>query len=232
MNLNNLIQYCRLNNMDDPLAGIQVPEPLNPAAVRAAIVVRCGLLTPIYNNPDVFRQITADWFFNKQWNFAHLVKVLRAEYSPIENYDRYEEYEDTHTGTVTNDGGSKDTHSGEDKRTGGYTDTNSGQDETTNEVSAENANDYQPDTKSTDKAGKVLTNTHNDTDQYGHIIDRKDNNTRTDDLKDTHKAHLHGNIGTTKNTEMMLDEIAMIGQFDPYKWIASQFENDMMIMLY
>lgn len=232
MNLNNLIQYCRTMGYDDPLAGISVPEPLSAEAVRAAIVVRCGLLTPIYNDPDVFRQIAADWFYNKQWNFQHLVKVLQAEYSPIENYDRYEEWTDTHTGTVKNDGTGKDTHGGKDTRTGGYTDTNSGQDETTNEVSAENASTYQPDTKSTDRAGKVLTNTHNDTDQYGHTIDRKDNNTRTDDLKDTHVAHLHGNIGTTKNTEMMLDEIGLIGQFDPYKWIASQFENDMMIMLY
>ncbi len=232
MNLNNLIQYCRLNNLDDPLSGIQVPAPLNPAAVRAAIVVKCGLLTPIYNDPDTFRQIAADWFYNKQWNFEHLIKVLTAEYSPIENYDRYEEYTDTHTGTVKNDGGSKDTHSGSDTRSGGYTDTNSGSDTTINEVSAENASTYQADNKSTETAGKVLTNTHNDTDQYGHIIDRKDNNTQTNDLTDKHVAHLHGNIGTTKNTEMLLDEIDMIGKFDPYKWIAGQFENDLMIMIY
>lgn len=224
MNLNNIIQYCEIYKLPDIFTGIQVPDPLSKEAVRAAIMVRCGLLTPVYTEPDVLRQMVADWFFNKQWNFEHLVKVIKAEYSPIENYDRYEEYTDVHDGT------GKDTHGGNDTRkyNANNKDTDGGSDITTNEVSAENAGTYQPDNQSTLQHGRTTDYDRDETtqDSYGHTIDRKE------DWTNKHIAHLHGNIGTTKNTEMVLDELSLLGQFDPYKWIAEQFEKDFMLWIY
>ena len=224
MNLNNLVQYCRYNDLPDIFEGIRVPSPLSAEAVRAAIMVKCGLLTPIYSEPDVLRQIVTDWFTDKQWNFEHLANIIKAKYSPIENYDRYEDYTDTHSGS------GNDTHGGQDVRTdaGTNTDTNSGSDTTTNEVSAENATTYQADNKSTLQHGKSNTFNLNEThtDKYGRTINH------TDSYTNSHTAHLHGNIGTTQNVEMINGELQLIGQFDPYKWIASQFENDFCIMVY
>ena len=114
MNLKNLVDYCRLNNLESPFAGAHVPAPLNLETVLNAIMVRCGLLTPVYNDPDTFRDITGIWFDTKQWTFEHLIKIIESEYSPIENV--FEER------TETSIYGSTQT------RTGGFTDTNSGTD--------------------------------------------------------------------------------------------------------
>lgn len=248
MNLNNLIQYCREMGLEDPLSGISVPEPLKADYVRSAIVVRCGLLTPIYSEPDVFRSITADWFYTKQWTFEHLVKIIEAEYSPIENYDRYEDWTDTHTGTVKNDSSSNGEKTGSSARSEQYkddgngktTETPTGQDVTTNETSAENISTYQPDNKSTVDYGKIVTteteNGSTSDREYSESNNERDkrsgNDLRTDDLTDRHIGHLHGNIGTTQNVEMLLGELSLIGQFDPYKWIAEQFEKDFMVWVY
>lgn len=224
MNLNNIVQYCKIYNLPDIFEGINVPAPLSKKAVRSAIMVKCGLLTPVFGEPDVLRQTITDWFFEKQWAFSHLVKILNAEYSPIENYDRYEDITDTHEGT------GKDTHGGNDTRTfkADNKDIDSGTDTTTNEISAENASTYQADNKRTEGYGKITDYDRDETtqDSYGHTIDKKE------DWKTVHTAHIHGNIGTTKNAEMILDDLNLIGQFDPYKWIAGQFENDFMIMIY
>lgn len=237
MNLNNLVQYCRINNLDDIFAGLSVPAPLNPAAVKSAIMVRCGLLTPVYNDPDTMRQLVADWFFQKQWTLQHVVKIIEAEYSPIENYDRYENSTDTHKGTVKDEGGGNDTHSGKDTnnlKIVNDTDAHTGTDTTTNTISAENSNVYSPDNKSELQHGETITYNKDDTTTitHGHKIDRTDHNTRTDDLTDKHESHMHGNIGIVTNQQMIEAELKLLEHFDAYRWIAEQFEKDFMIMLY
>ena len=237
MNLNNLIKYCHNFGLPDPLSGINVPNELDASLVRSAIVVRCGLLTPVYGEPEVFTAIVADWFAEKQWTFEHLVKIIKAEYSPIENYDRYEDSTDTHKGTVKDAGTSKDTHSGKDEnnlKIINDTDAYTGTDTTTNTISAENSSAYQPDNKTEFQNGKTITYNKNDTTTYthGHKIDRTDDNTRTNDLTDKHNAHMHGNIGVTKTQEMIELELSLLSKFDPYRWIAEQFENEFMLMIY
>ena len=179
MNLQNLIDYCKAYDLPDPLSGISVPEPIDADRVRAAIMMRCGLLEPVYPQPDVFRQTLAQWFDNRAWNFEHLIKIIRAEYSPIENTDKYSDHSISRDGNETiRQGGSdiimdggKDTVqlSGSDETALSGTDTlqlsgsdttsASGTDTTTetpnttttrtDEISAENANTYQPDNKQT-----------------------------------------------------------------------------------
>lgn len=235
MNLQNLIDYGQYSDIDI-FSGVQVPAPLSADTTKSAIMVRCGLLTPVYSEPETMRDMIKHWFITKQWTFEHLIHVIQAEYSPIENYDRYEDWEESHTGTQKNAGTGNETNSGTDTHTinGGYTDTHSGTDTTENTVSAYNASTYQADTKQELKHGEALKNTHNETDalQHGHQVNRTDNNTRTDDLKDKHTAHLHGNIGVTTNQQMINEELELLRHFDIYSYIAKLFEEDMMLMIY
>lgn len=48
----------------------------------------------------------------------------------------------------------------------------------------------------------------------------------------THEAHLHGNIGTTRNQEMISDEIKLRGEFNIYELIADVFIKEFCIMIY
>lgn len=236
MNLNNIIHYCREFGLPDPLSGIRVPSPFKADLVRSAIVVRCGLLTPVYGEPEVLTAVISDWFAEKQWTLEHLAKIIQAEYSPIENYDRYEDWTDDHTGSVTDKGSGKDIHSGEDTRTyvRDQSVVGSGQDTIENTISADNASTYQPDNKTVDQAGKTTTTTNDDTttDTYGHVIDKESGNTRTDNLKDKHVGRMHGNIGIVTNQTMIEAELSLLAKFDPYRWIAEQFENEFMLMIY
>lgn len=168
MNLQNLVDFCEGAGLPSPFAGATVPAPLNVDICISAIMVRCGLLTPCYNDPDTFRNITSIWFERKQWTFEHLINVIQAEYSPIENVKEYRKEETTYGHTETKTGGYKDTeggkdtvalsgtdteaHSGTDSTTLSGTDSrdisNTGTDTTTNTISAFDSSTYQPDNKS------------------------------------------------------------------------------------
>lgn len=214
--------------LPDPLEGIAVPDPINRDAVRSAIVVRCGMLTPVYGEPEVFRAIVRDWFYDKQWTFAHLIKVIQAEYSPIENVDEYQEYTDETSG------GSTEARSGgwseNKKNNGSYQDTHSGGEVTENTTSAENRDTYQPDNKTEFTDTKKLNNTHTDTDTTTHTDTGKI--TRSEDGGSKHVGHRHGNVGITSNNQLINEELDLLRHFDIYKYIAELFEADNMLMIY
>lgn len=257
MNLQNLVDYCEYNHLPSPFAGASVPEPLDLDTCLSAIMVRCGLLTPMFNDPDTFRNITTQWFTQKQWTFEHLINVIQAEYSPIENV--FEERTETttygHTNTKT--GGFKDTNGGKDTVKDSGKDTvkdsgkderdvsNSGTDTTTNTISAFNSSTYQPDNESktlhghkvdedltygkqTDTTfGKQTETTH------GHTLERVYNSEKdAEGGKDELSVKRHGNIGVTTSQQLINEELELLRHFDIYGYIAELFEKDNMIMIY
>ena len=225
MNLQNLINYCKEFDLPDPFSGAVVPEPLNIDTVKSAIMIRCGLLTPVYPEPEVFTKMVTHWFDVKQWTFEHLINVIQAEYSPIENVfeDKTEETEHGHT--ETRSGGYKDTEGGKDQRDI----KNTGTDSTTNTISAFNSSTYQPDNKSDLLHGLTV----DDDTTYGHTSERVYNSDKmTHGGKDTITTHRHGNIGVTSAEQLINEELDLLRHFDIYGFIAEKFEKDNMIMIY
>ena len=123
MNLQNLVDYCQEYGLPDPFSGASVPAPLNIDTVISAIMVRCGLQTPLYGEPDTFRNATTHWFLTKQWTFEHLINIIQAEYSPIENVFEVsnEKTQYGHNNTIT--GGYKDSEAGKDTEAHSGTDS-------------------------------------------------------------------------------------------------------------
>lgn len=157
MNLQNLVDYCQEMGLPDPFSGASVPAPLNLDTVKSAIMVRCGLLTPVYGEPEVFTSMTTHWFFTKQWTFEHLIKIIQSEYSPIENVSelRNEKTKYGHVNTKT--GGYKDTEAGKD------TDTHSGKDTVTNSGKDVSENSGKDVTAYTGTDNRDISNTGTDT---------------------------------------------------------------------
>lgn len=108
MNLQNQIFYLKSLKNENMFDGVVVPAPLDPAQVVDKIIWRCGLLEPAYTEPEVMHEMINLWFVTNQWNFDHLVNIILAEYSPIENTDKYSEHTENRTG------GGTVTHSGKD----------------------------------------------------------------------------------------------------------------------
>lgn len=109
----------------------------------------------------------------------------------------------------------------EDNRTetaeGHDTSVSTGSGETDNGRSAYNAG---ADYKKHDNA-KVSSEGRNSSDSSTDVVG-----------KVTHKAHLYGNIGTTRSQEMVSDEIHLRGEFNVYELIADVFIKEFCIMIY
>ena len=94
---------------------INVPSPFTSALTEMAIKNRCGNMVPYYQTIQDFKTFASYWFSAHQLSFDHLSKIALAEYSPIENTDRYET--ETISGTSTEDSSNTSTQSGSDSST-------------------------------------------------------------------------------------------------------------------
>ena len=221
-----------------------VPARLDMQRVRGAIVMRCGLMTPLFSEPEVQRAATQQFFFENQWNFDHVLNILEAEYSPIENVQEFRQESTKNSGadTLTISRNSTETHSGKDMRSiqeSGTTGTQeTGTTGTENQISAENATTYQPDNKSTvtHGAGETTTHgkktsddlTHGETIAHGGSdIHKQDRGSRTD-----FEVFRHGNIGVTTNQQMINQELDLLERFNPYRFIADLYEKELMLGIY
>ena len=126
-NLQNLIYYCEDHNIN-LFEDCTVPTPLEMDQVVNNIILRCGLLTPVYSEPETFKMMTKMWFQSNQWNFEHLVKIMLANYSPIENVYESEQWKEQNSGTDKLTHGETHTLSGTDTLTHGEKHTLSGTD--------------------------------------------------------------------------------------------------------
>lgn len=109
MNLMNQIHYLEMFDLPLMFSGCSVPAPLVFDDVVSAIVKRCGLLEPAYSEPQVMQELTQLWFRTNQWQFEHLIKIILAEYSPIENTDRYSDHSVTRADNGSVEYGGSDT---------------------------------------------------------------------------------------------------------------------------
>lgn len=88
MTLQNQLDY-----LPSLLDGVVVPAGIDSNILKSEIMLECGLLTPLYSEPLTMKAAIAQWFASRAWTFEHLLKIVNSEYSPIENYDRYEHWD-------------------------------------------------------------------------------------------------------------------------------------------
>jgi hypothetical protein len=218
--------------------GLTLPEdsPLSRDIIINSILEKCGLNIPMYADVKVMRSAINLWSAKNQYTFIHVGKIYAADYSPIENTDRYDSItvdrgrdmkdnttiknQKTENGTTTNQ--NTNTHGGTD---------NSTIEETT---SADNVSDYQPKDKTNNTTRYNSTITDNGTNTINKTTGNNGTNNKAVDEKEktTTIQHLHGNIGTTTNTTLQSEEYALIKDYNPYDFIAGLFENSLTLCIY
>lgn len=163
------------------------------------------LLTGLQFNTDMFIQAYKT-SINKLWELESI------NFSPIENYDRYEEATVNKSGNETDNtikSGSKINTSTSNGSVSNESKINQTE---TNTVEPTSYNTNLVDTSKTSYSGDADTskttydNLVNDNKEvYNNITE---NNTRTyNDVKDTTESHIHGNIGVTTATAMMKEYV-------------------------
>lgn len=236
MNFQNQVEYGQLHNFD-VLGGVQAPSPLSPDVLKSHIMLRCGLLIPLYSEPETMREAVTHWFDYMAYGISKMLELAQAEYDPLENYHRTEKEKlwhhstDQDRGTIT----SADSGTIEDNRT--IADTGTIEDEggstTETTVSAYNSSDYEPDRKEEVTNGNTRTlNTERSDDNtrtFGNTNTKTLGTTKT--IQDDHRneREIYGNIGTMTTQEMFNQELDVLGRFNPYDWIVDRFEADLFL---
>lgn len=219
-------------------------SPFDKDLIVNTILMKCGLNIPMYADPYTMRSAIDIWSKKNQYTFEHIAKIYSAEYSPIENTDKYESItvdrnRDLKDNTAVQNTKKEDLDTSSDTTTNNTT-QHTGTDKNTIEetTSAENVSDYQPDNKTVSEMQHGEKITDNNKSVTKGESDRKTdiNGTTKKDVDEAEKTtttqHTHGNIGVTTNTTLQVEEYKLMSDYNPYTFIAGLFENELTLCVY
>lgn len=205
-----------LNSQNDSLfKSITLPEGIDKDLTVNEILLRCSEFEVQYPDPDFLKMATEHFFKKYRRTFEKWIEAYLAEYNPIENTDRYEEWTD------------KGTSEGKEKTNG--THTSNGSAEVTGNTT--NLHDVTTDTSGTYKPESKDTTSSKDTTQNSNTLgvdDTRDTNGKTENK---HVGHIHGNIGTM-TVEQLLRGSYDIAKWNIYAQIADLYCADLCIGVY
>lgn len=256
LTLNGMYQY-------DPTIfdGMILPEDYDREALFAEIMNRSGQLYPYHQIPSILKSNIRLWFSRNFLQFDRIMEALNAEYNPVENYDKHEEWtrtpdltdESQHTGkdTLQNSGKDSSQLSGTDTTTRTYTnynetDTRTGTDTIERQVSAYDSGTYQSAEKTIETFGsladsKTITGSHSDATSYGKKDEfthgKKQETSFGSTVTDRHTGteeyenYTHGNIGVRSAQELITQSIEL-AKYDVYVDIAERFEHEFLVQVY
>lgn len=194
--------------------GLEVPEGIDHDLLIDAILMRGGEYEVIYPNPVFLKDAIGSW--SKRWRpvIANWQKATTdmESINPLENYDRYETWNDkseSHSTDVMN--GSGTTH-------GVDTSNSSGSVSGTDTVSAYDSSALVNNT-GTSQSNSTNTNSSSD------VSSETDTTSKADTTGSSqHDAHIHGNIGVTTAGAMYREFYDIMAKYgNIYESIATIF---------
>lgn len=246
------ITMLGLYNYDPTLFDLMtLPADIDPDLVRDNILLQSAEFEVLYPNPNFTKQAIKRWADKWYFTFEKWVTALAIQYDPLNNYDRYEEYEDTGKETRKDTGSTSESVTGSSN--GSETGTSSGTNSTANtgssvsggttdnKISAYDSatmrEDTQQSTTGTVSDTSSGSSTSSANDSRTTTGSNSENRTGTDSRDGTtdrslkHKAHLYGNIGVTTSQQMLEAEL-QIARFNLVDQITDCFINEFCIRVY
>lgn len=212
-----------------------LPADIDRDTLKGSILMRCQEFELLWSDPDFMIDAVNIWSRKHYNTFDKWIKALNIKYDPLYNYDRTEEFTDTHSGSYNKD--TTGTGSGNNTTTNDLTMTNNLTDTndvtlTHSEKAFNDANfvDTQKDVTDQDETHTgTVTNTGTTSDSYRNSS--TDNEKGIDDYTNIHKARLYGNIGVTTSQQMLQSELD-IARWNIYEHIADLFCEEFCVMVY
>lgn len=183
---------------------LNVPEGIDKATLVDNILLRSGSFEVVYPDYEFMKYSIGAWSRKWQPTFNRWVEALSIEYSPLENYDRFEHWTDNKDATTT--GEASGTTSGTTNST------------TTGKVSAYDAGDT-----FTNKDQTIIDGEDSGSSSSNSEITVDDNN--------EHDGRIHGNIGVTTSQQMLLAELDL-GYWNIYEKITDLFLTEFVLPVY
>lgn len=242
MSILGLYQYGQYNN-DDLFENMQIPEGINKDDLITNILEQGAAFEILYPDYDYLKFSIGAW--SKRWyrTIDKWIKALAVEYNPLDNYNRFEEWEDSGSRTGRTSGTTGSTRN----LTGNTTDHVEGQTDTTDSVTTTGKDElsvvsYNSDTYH-NKEKRETSGTSNSTGHSETETDATGTNTEAETISGTssgtdnettagdHSGHMWGNIGVTTSQEMLRDELD-VQRFNLIQQITDLFLTEYCIMVY
>lgn len=206
-----------LYNVDSDLFdNLTLPDGYDKQTFIDSLLLEHGEKCVLYSNPDFMKLAFKTWSDKWALELERIYDALTAEYNPIYNYDRHEEYED-HEGVKTSAG-----HKATDSPDFNIEQVTSANNE--HLVSADNSGDYQPESKDVLNAGKTKTS--------GKTQDLSESSNSQVTRNLGHEAHLYGNIGVTTSAAMVSEVVKQRFEMNLYKIATQIFASEFLIGIY
>ena len=192
----------------DLLDELTAPEEIDLSLLKDNILIECAELEVLYADYQFFKYAIGVWSTKQLPVWERMKRAIDAEYNPLENYDRREEWTDAeensrnaNTSSVTHsDGGTSDTSY---HYVHGFNDN------------AQVLQSQDTATGSTDSDG-----TSNVTGSESGTKDA------------THSGRTHGNSGGTTSQQMLEAELDIAPRLNIYDIISKDFRNRFCILIY
>lgn len=110
------VMLATIYNFDPSIFdGVEFPSNISVQDFIDSLLMQCGEMPVLYSSPPLLKSLINVWSNISQYSWGRLAATLTAEYNPIENYDRTEEWEDSSTNTSHYTNSANNTSSGSTK---------------------------------------------------------------------------------------------------------------------
>ena len=208
-----------------------LPDGVDRDLVIETILEKYGMQALVRPDPSYMKKHIGVWSRRKLWTWTKLYNTLNLEYNPIDNTDKYEDYTDTRTTERTTSGETASTSGGTDSRTENETASGSRNETVDHDVSAENASNYQPDSRDTTRGSNE--DSRENTARGTTSLNSSGTNRETENYTDTfkHTLHTHGNIGVTTTQQMIESERESV-RYNLVEEIAADYQAAFCLDIY
>ena len=215
LTINSFLNYSN-NTLFDNLT---LPDGIDKDLLIDNIVMEGGEFELVYANLDFMKSDIGVWSAKNYRTFEKWIKALNVEYNPLENYDRIEEWEETHSG---NKNGTTTTN---ESSTNSGSISNNQNNTSTNNVSAYDATTLVTESQNID-GGSSSSSSSGNTSSNGTVTTND-----SESASDLRNGRTHGNIGVTTSQQMLESELN-IAKWNVYKHITDLFMQEFCIMVY
>ena len=207
-----------------------IPTGIEGDDVINSILLNTAEMEVLYPNPEAFMNFVGVWAKSRANAWQRVYSALIAEYSAIENYDRYEDGSDTSHGNSADN--TTDTRQGfTTVKSSDSITFNEGNRATTESVSGFNSASFANKNKTETTHATDTTTGTNDS-----LTEAANKNTigRTteDDRTNSRTSHIHGNIGVTTAQKMITEEIELRTKNDITHFIVEDFKRNFCLLVY
>ena len=232
----------------DLFRNLVLPDGFDKPTFVNSLLLEHGEKCVLYTNPDFFINAIGIWSAKYSLELERIYEALIAEYNPIWNYDRNEEWTDEGgrkatsetSGSTAYKSETDASHKAKDEPDFEVVQDTNEDAVTENQISADNSSDYQPESKIIQNGGKTTTETNGTTQNLAELSKSKQDDETTTSGKTVdsaldnskHTGHLWGNIGITTSASMVSEVVKQRFELSLYGTACKMFANELLLGIY